>query len=52
MVHNTYYLKALLDSDSKVIATIYRENFYKVKSFVLKNNEQALNRRSLVYTSI
>jgi RNA polymerase sigma factor (sigma-70 family) len=37
---NSFYLKALLDSDSKTIKAIYEDNFYKVKSFVTKNSGQ------------
>lgn len=40
MTDNSYYLKALLSNNSQVISVIYKENFYKVKSFVLKNNGQ------------
>lgn len=40
MTDNSFYLKALLNSDSKIINTIYKDNFYKVKSFVLKNSGQ------------
>lgn len=40
MTDNSFYLKALLNSDSKIINTIYKDNFYKVKSFVYKNKGQ------------
>ncbi|WP_458627590.1 RNA polymerase sigma factor [Winogradskyella sp. PC D3.3] len=38
MTDNSYYLKALLKSDTEVINAIYKNNFYKVRSFVIKNN--------------
>lgn len=38
MKDNSYYLKALLSSNSQVVTDIYKENFYKVKLFILKNN--------------
>lgn len=37
---NSFYLKALLNSDSEIINTIYKDNFYKVKSFIIKNRGQ------------
>ena len=40
MTDNSYYLKALLYNDTKIIKAIYKDNFYKVKSFVLKNSGQ------------
>ena len=40
MTDNSYYLKALLNNDTKIIKAIYKDNFYKVKSFVLKNSGQ------------
>ncbi|WP_179376766.1 RNA polymerase sigma factor [Winogradskyella wichelsiae] len=40
MTDNSYYLKALLNNDAKIINSIYKNNFYKVKSFVLKNKGQ------------
>lgn len=40
MTDNSFYLKALLNNDSKTIKSIYKDNFYKVKSFVLKNSGQ------------
>lgn len=43
MADNSFYLKALLNDNSKVIATIYRENFFKVQSFVQKNNGQTVD---------
>lgn len=38
MRDNSYYLKALLNNNTKIIKAIYKDNFYKVKSFVLKNS--------------
>ena len=38
MTDNSFYLKALLNSESKTIDKIYRNNYYKVKSFVISNN--------------
>ena len=43
MTDNSFYLKALLNSDSKIINTIYEDNFYKVRSFVLKNKGQQVD---------
>ena len=40
LTDNSYYLKALINSDSKTIKSIYKDNFYKIKSFVLKNSGQ------------
>lgn len=40
MTDNSFYLKALISSDTKIINAIYKDNFYKVKSFVLKNRGQ------------
>jgi RNA polymerase sigma factor (sigma-70 family) len=40
MTDNSYYLKALLNSETKIIDKIYKDNYYKVKSFVIKNNGQ------------
>ena len=40
MTDNSYYLKALINSDTKVINTIYKDNFFKVRSFVIKNSGQ------------
>jgi RNA polymerase sigma factor (sigma-70 family) len=37
---NSFYLKALLDSDSKKIQSIYEKNFPKVKNFILQNKGQ------------
>lgn len=37
MVDNSLYLEALLKGNSKIINTIYENNFINVKSFVLKN---------------
>lgn len=38
MTDNSYYLEALLNSNTKVINAIYKVNYYKVKSFVIKNS--------------
>lgn len=38
VIDNSFYLKAILNSDSKIINTIYRDNFYKVKTFVIRNS--------------
>jgi RNA polymerase sigma factor (sigma-70 family) len=40
LTDNSYYLKALLNNDTKIIKAIYKDNFYKVKSFILKNKGQ------------
>ena len=40
MTDNSFYLKALLNNNVKIINTIYKDNFYKVKSFILKNKGQ------------
>lgn len=40
MVDNSFFLRALLDNDSKVIKNIYKANFFKVKTFILKNKGQ------------
>ena len=40
MVDNSFYLDALMNSNTKVIKTIYSDNFYKVRAFVLKNKGQ------------
>ncbi|EDP72165.1 RNA polymerase, sigma-E factor; heat shock and oxidative stress [Flavobacteriales bacterium ALC-1] len=40
MTDNSFYLSALLNNDSKTIKAIYEANFYKVKSFVIKNSGQ------------
>lgn len=40
MVDNSHYLEALINSNSKVIKAIYDDNFYKVRSFILKNKGQ------------
>lgn len=41
MTDNSHYLKALINSDIKIINSIYKDNFYKVKSFVIKNSGQS-----------
>ena len=40
MTDNSFYLKALLNNNTEVIISIYKDNFYKVKSFVIKNRGQ------------
>lgn len=40
MKDNSFYLRALLNSDTETIKAIYKNNFFKVKSFVLKNKGQ------------
>jgi RNA polymerase sigma factor (sigma-70 family) len=40
LTDNSFYLKALLNNDSKIIKAIYEDNFYKVKSFIMKNSGQ------------
>lgn len=40
MTDNSFYLKALINSDTQIIKAIYENNFFKVKSFVLKNKGQ------------
>ncbi|WP_262733208.1 RNA polymerase sigma factor [Gaetbulibacter sp. NE] len=43
MISNSQYLEALLKNDTKVILAIYKNNFYKVKSFVLNNKGQEVD---------
>ena len=43
MTDNSYYLKALLESDTDIIKDIYKSNFFKVKSFVINNKGQAVD---------
>ncbi|WP_179020841.1 RNA polymerase sigma factor [Winogradskyella forsetii] len=40
MTDNSFYLQALLNSNTQIIKAIYKDNFYKVKSFILKNKGQ------------
>ncbi len=40
MVDDSFYLEALLNNDVEVIKTIYKNNFFKIKSFVLSNKGQ------------
>lgn len=40
MTDNSFFLKALINSDSKVIKDIYKSNFFKVRAFVVKNKGQ------------
>lgn len=40
MTEYSHYLEALVKNNSKIILTIYKENFFKVRAFVIKNNGQ------------
>ena len=40
MTDNTFYLKALLTGDRRIIEEIYRNNFPKVKQFIIHNKGQ------------
>ena len=40
MTDNSFFLKALINNDSQVIETIYKVNFFKVRTFIIKNNGQ------------
>jgi len=37
---NSFFLKALINNDSAVIKQIYQANFFKVRTFVIKNKGQ------------
>jgi len=38
---NYFYLNALIEGNSKIIKTLYENNFYKVKTFILRNRGRA-----------
>ncbi|MBC2846542.1 sigma-70 family RNA polymerase sigma factor [Winogradskyella flava] len=40
MTDNSFFLKALIANDSKAIKDIYKANFFKVRSFIVKNRGQ------------
>ena len=40
MTDNSFFLEALINNNSKVISGIYKTNFFKVRTFVIKNKGQ------------
>ena len=40
MIDNSHYLRALLNNNTEIIKAIYKDNFFKVRSFVLENKGQ------------
>ncbi|MFP4847148.1 RNA polymerase sigma factor [Winogradskyella sp. PE311] len=40
MTDNSFYLDALVNNDERIIKVIYQNNFFKAKSFVMKNSGQ------------